>query len=278
MSHSVLIEACVDSVASALAAASGGAHRLELCDDLVEGGTTPSAGMIALVRERVPLALHVLVRPRGGDFLYSADDVAVMLRDIAVARELGADGVVIGALTPDGAIDVPLTRRLARAARPLRLTFHRAFDFTRDLPASLEALAGIGVERVLTSGGAASALDGMGTIAELRQRAAGRITILAGGGITEENAARIVRGTGVRELHVRGATRMASAMRYRRPGVTVGKPCDPADDGRAITDPARIARLVATLSGSVTSGDSPARLAAPRPHSARSPRRGTNDA
>lgn len=274
----VLIEVCVDSVESALAAAQGGAHRLELCDDLVEGGTTPSAGMIALVRERVPLPLHVLVRPRGGDFLYTAAEISVMLRDIVVARDLGADGVVIGALTADGEVDEAITRRLADAARPLAVTFHRAFDFTRDLGASLAALARMGVERVLTSGGAASALDGTDVLAQLVRRAEGRVTILAGGGVTEENARTIVSRSGVREVHTRGAALASSAMRFRRPGLRVGKPYDPAGDTRPVTDAARVARLAATLSAAATSMASTASGDSRRADSPLAPPRGTNDA
>lgn len=274
----VIIEACVDSVESALAAAEGGAHRLELCDNLVEGGTTPSAGMIAVVRECLSLPLHVLVRPRGGDFLYTAAELQVMLRDIAVARDLGADGVVIGALTADGEIDEAFTRRLVDAARPLAVTFHRAFDFTRDLGASLATLVRMGVERVLTSGGAASALDGMDALAELVCRSEERVIILAGGGVTEENARAIVERSGVREVHTRGAARVPSAMHFRRPGLLVGKPYEPADDSRLVTVAVRIARLAASLSAAVTSATSTAPADPRCTDSPLAPSSGTNDA
>ena len=158
---SLLVEVCVDSVESAHAAAVGGAARVELCDDLLEGGTTPSAGMIEVVRERIAIGLNVLIRPRGGDFSYSDLEFEVMERDIDVARRLGADGVVLGLLDPDGSIDEPRTRLLADSARPLSVTFHRAFDVTRDAVESLEALIRVGVDRVLTSGRARTALDGI---------------------------------------------------------------------------------------------------------------------
>ena len=241
----VLVEACVDSVESAAAAQAGGAGRVELCDNLLEGGTTPSAGTIAVARERLTtIPLFVLVRPRGGDFLYGEAELDVMRRDIALARSLGADGVVTGALTPDGEVDVARTRRLVEHARPLRVTFHRAFDLTRDPAAALEAVVESGCDRVLTSGAAPNALAGLATIAALVRQAAGRIVILAGGGITEESAARVARETGVREVHVRGAVRVESAMRFRRPGITVGKPSTPDEYARTVTDAARIRAVV----------------------------------
>ena len=240
----ILVEACVDSVEGAIAAQAGGAGRVELCDNLLEGGTTPSAGTIAVARERLTIPLFVLVRPRGGDFLYSEAELNVMRRDIELARSLGADGVVIGALTADGDVDVPRTRELAALARPMRVTFHRAFDLTRDPAASLDAVAAAGADRVLTSGAAPTALEGLATIAALVRQAAGRFTILAGGGITDESAPRVVRDTGVREVHVRGSARAESAMRFRRPGVVFGKPSTPDEYARIITDPDRIRRIV----------------------------------
>ena len=154
----VLVEACVDTVSSALAAQSGGAARVELCADLVEGGTTPSAGTIAVARERLQIALFVIIRPRGGDFLYAPHEYDTMLKDLSLAKQLDANGVVIGALSANGTIDRDGTRRLLDAARPLPVTFHRAFDLTRDLQEALDVLVELGVDRVLTSGGAPTAL------------------------------------------------------------------------------------------------------------------------
>lgn len=240
----VLVEACVDTVASATAAERGGARRLELCDDLVEGGTTPSAGMIATVRERVGIPVFAIIRPRGGDFLYDPDDVAVMLRDVAAARAHGADGVVIGALTADGRVDAELTRRLIDAARPLAVTFHRAFDVVRDQHEALDALLALGVDRVLTSGGAPTAVDGIPTLRRLVEQAGDALAILAGGRVDATNAARILAETRVRELHVRGTERVASAMRYRRGDIAFGKAYEPDEYARTVTSAARVADIV----------------------------------
>lgn len=234
----------MDTVASAVAAERGGAHRLELCDDLVEGGTTPSVGMIATVRERVRVPLFVLVRPRGGDFLYDADECSVMRRDIAAARDAGADGVVIGALTRDGRVDRETTRALLEHARPMAVTFHRAFDVTRDLAESLDDLMALGVERVLTSGGAPTAFEGAAMLASLVRQAGDRIAILAGGRIDESNAERIVLASRVRELHIRGTERIESAMRVRRPEIAFGKPYVPDEYVRSVTSADRVAAVI----------------------------------
>jgi copper homeostasis protein len=248
-SEIVLVEASVTTVGSALAGESAGAGRLELCANLVEGGVTPSIGMLMGVRERVRLPLFVLIRPRGGDFLYDGDEREVMLRDIAEAGDRGADGVVIGALDPEGGVDEALTRRLAEAARPMAVTFHRAFDLVRDPARGLETLIGLGVERLLTSGQAPSALLGSEAIAALVAQGAGRITIMPGGGINEANAARIVRETGAREIHVGGGGIRHSAMEFRREGVFMGKAYQPDEYKRVETDPERVRTIVARVSG-----------------------------
>src|SRR5947208_9942123 len=178
----ILVEACVDSIESALAAARGGAHRLELCANLIEGGTTPSAGTLAVCRARLDIPIFVLIRPRGGDFLYSAAELAVMLEDIRRAKQAGVQGIVTGLLRADGEIDADRTGELIAAARPLHVTFHRAFDVCRDASRALETLVALGVERVLTSGQAATAPEGADRIARLVQQAAGRLAILPGGG------------------------------------------------------------------------------------------------
>lgn len=199
----ILVEACVDSVASSLAAERGGARRLELCDALFDGGTTPSAGMVAACKEAVSIPVFVMIRPRGGGFVYSDAERDVMRRDVVVARELGADGVVIGGLCRDGTIDVDLVRLLVDAARGLPVTFHRAFDLTPDLGSSLDVLADAGVQRILTAGGAATAVDGAAMLADLVRQAGSRLLVLAGGGVREENVRRLVAKSGVREVHVR---------------------------------------------------------------------------
>ena len=244
----MLIEACVDTVESALAAERGGAHRVELCDALVEGGATPSAGKIALCRERAAIPVVVLIRPRGGDFLYGDTETAVMLRDIATAKALGAHGVAIGALAKDGSVDVERVRALIAAARPMSVTFHRAFDGTARPLEALEALKALGVDRVLTSGQAPTALEGVGMLKRLVEGAAGRLAILAGGGVNEENAAEIVRASGVRELHIRGTTAVVSEMTYKRPGFDLTKPPMP-DNLRSVTDPDRVRAVVEAVGG-----------------------------
>lgn len=239
----VLIEACVDTVESALAAEAGGADRIELCDALETGGLTPSAGKIALCRERLRIPMVVLIRPRGGDFLYGDTESELMLRDIALAKGMGAAGVAVGALRADGTIDEPRLRAMILAARPMEVVFHRAFDGTPDPLRALETLTALGVDRVLTSGQAATALEGAGMLKRLVTAAAGRVAILAGGGVNEENAAAIVQKGGVRELHIRGTTAVASGMTFKRPGFDLTKPLMP-DNVRAVTDATRVRAVV----------------------------------
>ena len=243
----VLVEACVDSVESAQAAEQGGAARVELCANLGEGGTTPSGGTIAACCERLRLPVFVIIRPRGGDFLYSDLEFEVMRRDIALAKQFGARGVVLGMLRRDGCIDVERTRVLVEHARPLSVTFHRAFDVCRDPIQGLGRLIELGVDRVLTSGQAATAVAGVDLIVRLVRHAAGRIGILPGGGINEENVRQIVLGTGAREVHVRGTSPRPSGMEYRNPRVTFTAPGVASDDVREVTDPARIRRVIQQL-------------------------------
>lgn len=199
---SLTYEICVESVAGAIAAERSGAHRVELCAALFEGGVTPSLGLITTTMAAVSqIRVHVIIRPRGGDFIYTPHEVAAMEQDVAVARQAGAHGVVIGALTPDGEVDRPVCERLIKAADGLSITFHRAFDMTADPFAALDTLVDLGVDRVLTSGQDSSVLEGASLIAELVRAAGDRIIVMPGGGINARNAARIVEATGVRELH-----------------------------------------------------------------------------
>jgi copper homeostasis protein len=243
----ILIEACVDSVPSALAAEAGGAGRVELCDNLIEGGTTPSAGTIAECRARLRIPVFVIIRPRGGDFLYSDVEYDVMRRDVAHARSLGADGAVLGLLHADGTLDVERTRALVEAARPLPVTFHRAFDVARDPEEALDALIGLGVERVLTSGQAPTAPEGAELIARLVQRAAGRIGILPGCGIDETNVRELVAQTGAREVHVRGTSPVRSRMSFRNPRVSFRAAVDGDDSVLDVTDAVRIRAMARRL-------------------------------
>lgn len=195
-------EVCVESVDGVRAAARAGAQRVELCADLAIGGVTPDLAVVkeALAAADGRLAVHVLVRPRGGDFVYSAAEVDIMRRDLAAVVNAGVDGVVVGALDPAGRVDLPTSRALVGAGRPASVTFHRAFDDTADPFAALEAVADLGVDRVLTSGAAPTAAEGAGRLAQLVEAAGDRLIVLAGGGITDANAATVA-AAGVRELH-----------------------------------------------------------------------------
>ena len=241
------IEICVDSASAALAAQRGGADRVELCDNLLEGGTTPSAGCIKVARRGLKIGLHVIIRPRGGDFLYREDEMQVMREDVRLARELGADGVVLGCLTATGAIDRARTAELIELARPLKVTFHRAFDMCRDARQALQTLIGLGVERVLTSGQEASVLEGLDLIAALHKLAAGRIIILPGGGITPANVQRIVAATGVTEVHLSARHSVESGMLHRNPRVFMGGALRPAEFSWKTTDPAAVRSVVRKL-------------------------------
>jgi len=241
----------VDSVASSLAAERGGAHRLELCDALFDGGTTPSAGMIAACKAVVSIPVFVMIRPRGGGFVYSDEERDVMRRDVVVARELGADGIVIGGLRHDGTVDVALVRLLVDVAHALPVTFHRAFDFTSDFEASLESLIDAGVQRVLTSGGAPTAAEGATVIASLVRQAGSRSIVIAGGGIREENVRSVVSLCGVKEVHVR-LTRLTGGEGVPAQGaLRIRKPLPDVDTAWEETDEQRVRSFVgavATLS------------------------------
>jgi copper homeostasis protein len=245
---SVLVEACVDSVASAVAAERGGAGRLELCDNLFDGGTTPSAGMISAVKAAVKIPVFVIVRPRGGGFVYSDAELGVMRLDIEAAKMLGADGIATGALAADARVSPDQMRPLMDAAGAMPVTFHRAFDLTPDLDASLEALTTLGVQRILTSGGAATALEGVARIAALAKRGSGSITVMAGGGVREENVQEIVHRAGVAEVHVRG-TRLLTRGNAGRGALRLRKAL-PAEEGAwEETDERRIKEFVRLANG-----------------------------
>lgn len=248
----ILVEACVDSVQGAIAAERAGARRLELCANLVEGGTTPSGGMMRAVHRCVGIPVFAIVRPRGGDFLYDAADIEVMLRDIEFAKSCDVHGIVSGALNPNGTIDEDGTSALIEAAHPLPFTFHRAVDVTRDLDESLDALQALGVHRVLTSGGAATALEGAARIARLVRRGGDRIVVMAGGGVRRGNVAEVVAATHVREVHLRAARRMDGRMAYRASAAKIARPFVPDEYGWDVTDPEEIAAVVQATEGSGT--------------------------
>lgn len=243
----IRVEICVDSAAGAFAAQRGGADRVELCDNLLEGGTTPSAGCIRVARRGLTIGLQVIIRPRGGDFLYSPEELEVMREDIRMAKDLGADGVVIGCLTADGQIDCALTEELIRLARPLNVTFHRAFDMCRDPRCGLEELIALGVDRVLTSGQEASCLEGLELLAALHHQAAGRIIVMPGGGITPRNLQKIVAGSGVSEVHLSARASVESRMTYRNSRVFMGGTLRPPEFSWKSTDETVVRSVVESL-------------------------------
>jgi copper homeostasis protein len=198
----MILEVCIDSVESALAAQEGGAARVELCADLTHGGTTPSAEIVRSVREHVSIPISVMVRPRPGGFCYSELEFDEMKRDVEMMKQLGANGVVIGLLTENGAVEVDRTRVLLEIARPMFVTFHRAFDECKNLDEALVQLKKLGVERILTSGGKKEISEGLPEIARLVKSSAGSIKVMAGGGVRFENVKEVVKRTNVDEIHV----------------------------------------------------------------------------
>lgn len=222
MGKPVLLEICADSVESAVAAERGGARRVELCANLLEGGVTPSAGLITTVRKKLGIDLYVMIRPRGGDFCYTGEEFETMKQDVLLARQLGANGIVFGILQENGDIDTARTRCLVDMARPLKVTFHRAFDMSRDLDKSLHDVIETGADRVLTSGGEQKVENGVPVIGKLMRTAESRIAIMVGGGITSENVHNIVEATGVREIHASVRVNVPSPMRYRNEKISMG--------------------------------------------------------
>lgn len=216
------LEVCIESTESAIAAECGGATRVELCSGLVEGGITPGAGLIASVRRNIGIGLYIMIRPRGGDFFYTDLEFDVMRTEIEHARNLGADGIVLGLLDQQGRVDVIRSRQLIEFAQPLPVTFHRAIDMTPDLGVALEDVIATGAARILTSGGAPNVQRGIAEIARMVEAARGRIAIMPGGGITPENIASIARTTGAAEYHSSARTAFPSPVRFRKPGMAMG--------------------------------------------------------
>jgi copper homeostasis protein len=241
------LEICVDSVQSAVDAQKAGASRVELCDNLYEGGTTPSYGTILSARNNLEIGLHVLIRPRGGDFLYSDIEFDIMRRDIKICRDCGADGIVIGILRSDATIDVERTSELVEFAHPMSVTFHRAFDMCADPLRGLEAIIGSGAERILTSGHKNTVEEGSFLLRDLVLEAGKRIIIMPGSGISESNIERIAKITGADEFHLSARKIIESLMSFRKEDITMGNAPGYNEYVRKIADPEKIKNIVRIL-------------------------------
>jgi copper homeostasis protein len=217
-----LIEVCANSLESAAVAQEGGADRIELCDNIAEGGTTPSYGVLARTRELLHIGLCVLIRPCGGDFLYSDDEFDSILYDVEMCKRIGADGVVIGMLQADGNIDTSRCRHIVDAAGMMPTIFHRAFDMTPDPLRALNDVQALGCTRILTSGHAPTAWEGRDVLADLVRRAGDTLGILPGGGVNETNVAELVRHTGVQEVHVSLREQIPSGMLFQKTSISMG--------------------------------------------------------
>ena len=215
--RNIICEVCCGTLQSALNAQDAGAHRIELCSAFSLGGLTPSYGLIEQARKRVKIDINVLIRPRSGDFLYEPEEVAVMISDIQASARLGVNGVVIGALDPNGNIDMDSCRAMVAVAKHLGLsvTFHRAIDRAADIYEALEDVISLGVDRVLTSGGKPTAIEGMETIAAMKRLASGRVTIMAGAGVNAGNIKELLVSSGVGEVHFSATSHFDSPMAWR---------------------------------------------------------------
>jgi copper homeostasis protein len=241
------LEICVDSVESAINAQIAGADRVELCDNMLEGGTTPSYGTILSAIENLALGLHIIIRPRGGDFLYTDQEYDIMRRDIELCGEYGADGVVIGILRSDGTIDIERTAKLIELASPMSVTFHRAFDMCTDPIQGLNDIISTGASRVLTSGQKDKVPEGSELIRKLVKQAGSKIIIMPGSGLDETNIAEMARITGASEFHLTGRKVIDSDMTFRRDGIPMGGVPGIPEFSRKVADPQRIKKIIKIL-------------------------------
>ncbi len=249
MPKDLLIEICVEGIDGLAAAQEAGADRVELCASLLEGGLTPSMGVVRQALRIARIPFHVIIRPRGGDFLYSPLEYETMLDDVAACRELGVAGVVSGCLTADGRIDEARMTELTAAARPMKVTCHRAFDMTRDPEEAIEALVRAGVDRVLTSGQRDTALEGIDILRRTHDAARGRITIMACGALDEANIAAVRAGSGADELHFAALRTIPSGMAFRNPQVGMGGTALEREFELTLTDPEAVRRTIAAARG-----------------------------
>jgi len=243
-----LVEICVETADHAIAAEKGGAGRIELCSALTEGGVTPSMGLFSHTQRHLSIPVFVLVRPRRGDFLYSENEKAVLLDDVSRFRDAGANGIVTGALTPDGDVDESFLVAILDRAGPLPVTFHRAFDHVRDPESSLETLIARGATRVLTSGGRASVREGLDGVRARVEQSAGRIGVLPGGGVRPDHVGEILRETGATEIHASASGWQQSAARHQNPHGDLAATAPSEYDVRVVT-PESVRAFVSAASG-----------------------------
>jgi copper homeostasis protein len=241
------LEICVDNVESAINAQNAGADRVELCDNLMEGGTTPGFGTISAARNNLTIGLNVIIRPRGGDFLYTDVEYDIMRRDIDVCGECGVDGIVLGILRSGGSVDIERTAKLIEFANPMTVTFHRAFDMCSDPVQGLEDIIASGADRLLTSGQKDKAQEGAELISQLVSQSENRIIIMPGSGINESNIAWIARTTGATEFHLTGRKVVDSEMIFRRQGISMGGIAGIPEFSRKVADPDIIKSIINIL-------------------------------
>lgn len=241
------LEICVDNIESAIDAQNAGADRIELCGNLIEGGTTPGFGTISSARNSLKIGLHVIIRPRGGDFLYTDLEYDIMRREIDVCGECGVNGIVLGILRSDGTVDVERTSKLVELAHPMSATFHRAFDVCVEPVKGLEDVIVTGAKRLLTSGQQAKAGDGVYLISQLVVQAGKRIIIMPGSGINELNIENIARSSGAKEFHLSGRKVIDSKMIYRRKGISMSDASEISEFSRTVADPDKIKRIIKIL-------------------------------
>ena len=232
-----LLEVSVEGVDGLLVAQEAGADRVELCADVLEGGITPSVGVVREALRRSQIPMFVIVRPRGGDFLYSEAEFESMRQDVIALKDLGVPGIVTGCLTAAAQVDEARTAELLRLARPMSFTFHRAFDMVRDPLPALEVLIRLGVDRLLTSGQRATALEGLANLKQLSQAAQGRLIVMPCGSLRAANIAQVCRETGLWELHFAGHNQESSAMTYRNPHIVMGATAQDHEYTKTVTDP-----------------------------------------
>ena len=244
----VLLEIMADSIESAISAQRGGADRIELCENLGDGGTTPSPGLIQMAVDLLDIDVNIMIRPRGGDFYYTDLEYQVMKNNVQFCRNAGAAGIVIGLLNIDGTVDKERTEELVNLARPMKVTFHRAFDMTVDPFDALDELISIGVDHILTSGQRPTAREGADLIAELVKKADGRTAIIAGAGITEHNIKEIIQKTRVKECHSSAKSLSQSKMEYQKTALFMGRQKELSEYETMVVDPEKVGQMKTMVS------------------------------